>query len=153
MKKTLAVLFTVAMAATTFAQGKDLAGTWNFDAAKTGPLKEEPAPKGEAAPAGSRRAGPGGPGKVVITQTDKTISIAMGSESNALVFNLDGSESNLAHDGKGKIAWKGDKLEATIITPRGPQTAAFYRQGAWLVMEAQGGERQKLYFAKAAAGK
>lgn len=156
MRKVIAVLFTLAMSATTFAQGKDLTGTWNFDEAKTGPQKEAPAPaaKEGSAPAGSRRAGPGGPAKIVITQTDKTISIAMGNQGDALVFRLDGSGSDLGHDGRGKIEWKGDKLGATIISPRGAQTAWFYRQGGWLVMEQQSGsDARKMYFTKAAAGK
>ncbi len=155
MKK-LAALLTVVVALTTvtFAQGRELAGTWNFDAAKTGPMKDPAGSerKEGAEPAGSRRAGPGGPAKVIVKQTDKTITIAMGAdERNALTFNLDGTESPVMGEGKGKVAWKGDKLEVTLVNPHGTQVLNFYRQANWLVVEP--GVGMKMYFARPASGK
>lgn len=148
MRKTLAVLFTVAMTATTFAQGREIAGTWVLDPAKTGPI--------QGAPAG---AGAGGPIKMYVKQTPKEISVAMGNEANVVVFNIDGTE-NEQKMGKSKMEWKGDKLIATVSATREGKARTnaltFYREGAWLVVENpahDGGGVEKIYYAKAAAGK
>lgn len=147
MKKVITVLFTVAMAATTFAQGRSIAGTWVLDVAKTG------------APAAGAAGRAGGPPKMFITQTPKEISIGMGSETNVVSFNLDGSESEQKM-GKSKMEWKGDKLVATVSATREGKAVTnsltFYREGAWLVAENpahSGGGVEKMYYAKAAPGK
>ena len=145
MKKTLALLFTVAMSATTFAQGRNIAGTWTLDAAKTGPIAGAPA-------AGAR--GAAGPPKMFIKQTPTEISIGMGTETNVVSFNLDGSEAEQKM-GKSKMEWKGDKFVATVSATRDGKTMTnsltFYREGAWLVVEnpAHGGNgTDKMYYAK-----
>lgn len=149
MMKKLAVFFAVAiaMSVSAFAQGRDLAGVWTLDAAKTGK------------PAAGVPADAAGPPKMFIKQTAKDISIAMGREDNAVTFNLDGSESEQKM-GKSKMEWKGDKFVATVTGARagGPSGTAltFYREGAWLVVEspAHGGNpSEKIYYAKAAAAK
>lgn len=145
MKTVITVLFIVAMTAATFAQGRNLAGEWTLDAAKSGQ------------PAGARA---GGPPKMFIKQTAKEISIGMGSEANVVSFNLDGTEAEQKM-GKSKMAWKGDKFLATVTSARGggpnnSMTLTFYREGAWLVVEEpahSGAGIEKLYYAKAAAAK
>lgn len=129
------------MAATTFAQGRDLSGTWSFDSAKTGPI------------AGAQP-GAAGPGKMFIKQTPKEMSIAMGREDNTMTFNLDGSDTP-QKQGSSKMAWKGDRFVATMTGSRGSSSLTFYREGAWLVVEepAHGNGIEKLYFAKAGAAK
>lgn len=155
--KVLAVLFTIALAATPFVESRDLSGTWTLDAAKTGPLAGAPAAK--APDASGRQAGPAGPPKMFIKQSTKEISIGMGREDNVVTFNLDGSE-NEQKQGKSKMAWKGDKFVATITSARagtnGGMSLTFYREGAWLVVEepAHGGTGiEKLYYAKAGSAK
>ena len=147
MKTALAALFAVAMTATTFAQGRTIAGTWQLDVAKTGPA---------AAQAGARA---GGPPKMFIKQTTKDISIGMGTEANAVTFNLDGSEAEQKM-GKSKMEWKGNKLIATVTSTRDGKAMSmsltFYRDGAWLVVENpahDGGGVEKMYYAKAASEK
>jgi len=123
MRKVIAVLFTVAMSATTFAQGRDLAGTWVLDPAKTGPI--------QGAPAG---AAAGGPVKMFVKQTASEISVAMGSETNVVAFNIDGTEKE-QKIGTSKMEWKGNKMLATVSSQRNTMTLTFYRDGAWLVVE------------------
>jgi hypothetical protein len=149
MKK-LAALFivVVAVSASTFAQGRNLAGAWTLDMVKTGPLAGAP-----TTAAGAARAG--GPPKMFIKQTAKEMSVGMGSEANVVTFNLDGSDA-AQKQGKSKMEWKGDKFVATLTSERGAMSLTFYREGAWLVVEepAHGGNGvEKLYYAKAAAGK
>jgi len=145
MKK-LAVILTVAvaMSVSALAQGRNLAGAWTFDAAKTGAIA--------GAPAGSS-----GPPKVFIKQTAKEISIGMGREDNIVTFNLDGSE-NVQTQGTSKMKWNGDKFVATVASSHGggDQSITFYREGAWLVVEEPphgGTVLTKMYYAKAAPAK
>ena len=148
MKK-LAVILTVAvaMSVSALAQGRNLAGAWTFDAAKTGAIA--------GAPAGSA-----GPPKVFIKQTAKEISIGMGREDNIVTFNLDGSETP-QKQGTSKMEWKGDKFVATVISAHGGgenggNSITFYREGAWLVVEEPphgGTVLTKMYYAKAAPAK
>jgi hypothetical protein len=132
------------MSMSAFAQGRDLAGAWVVDTAKT-------APHAGAAPES------GGPPKVFIKQTAKEISIGMGPPDNIVTFNLDGTEAEQKM-GKSKMEWKGDKFLATLINGRGGETMTltFYREGAWLVVEEprhEGAGVEKVYYAKAAQGK
>ena len=138
----------LAISAPAFAQGRNIAGTWVLDEAKTGPIPGAPA--GAAARAG-------GPPKMFIKQTPKDISIGMGREDNAVTFNLDGSVSEQKL-GKSQMEWKGDKFLAKVTDGRGGEaiTLTFYREGAWLVVESPahgGGGIEKMYYAKAPAGK
>ena len=145
MKTVITVLFAVAMTSATFAQGRNLAGEWTLDAAKSGQ------------PASARE---GGPPKMFIKQTAKEIAIGMGREDNIVTFNLDGTEA-AQKMGTSKMEWKGDKFLATVTSARGGgpgngMTLTFYREGAWLVVESpahSGGGVDKLYYAKATAGK
>lgn len=158
MRKVITVLFTIALTAVTYAQGRNFAGEWILDAAKTGPLAGAPATNAPAA--AGRQAGPAGPPKMFIKQTAKEISIGMGREDNVVTFNLDGSDA-AQKQGTSKMAWKGDKLVATVTSaraggPSGGTSLTFYREGAWLVVEepAHGGNGvEKLYYAKATAAK
>ena len=130
------VMFATVLAAATpaFAQSKDFAGSWVLDAEKSG-SKE-------------------GPPMIILTLTDKEFTARMGNEKARLMtFNLDGSETTLAEGVKTKVAWKGSKLAATVVTERGPETLTISRDGAWLVMEGAHPEHgpMKLYFKKAPA--
>lgn len=148
MKKLIAMfVVAAAMSAPAFAQGRNLAGTWSLDAAKTGPIPGMPADA----------KGTSGPPKMFIKQTPTEISIGMGREENVVTFNLDGSEKE-QKQGKSKMEWKGDKFVATVTGPRGDGGGAltFYREGAWLVVEQPahtGTGPEKLYYAKAAPSK
>ena len=138
MKKlfVLFVGFALVLTATTvtFAQGKDLSGSWVLDVEKTG--KKE------------------GPPMVAITLTPAEFVATVGSATaKPLTFKLDGTETPADMGGKTKAAWKGDRLDATFISRDGnAETITFFRDGAWLVMEGQSKERgsMKLYFKKAA---
>jgi hypothetical protein len=148
VKKLIAVfVVAVAMSAAAFAQGRNIAGAWALDIAKTG------------APAASAAGRAGGPPKMFITQTPKAIAIAMGNEANVVSFNLDGSESEQKM-GKSRMEWKGDKFIATVSATRDGKamtnSLTFYREGAWLVVENpahDGGGVEKMYYAKAAPAK
>ena len=104
--------------ASTIAQSKDFSGTWVPDATKSGDTHHAPT--------------------LVITMDTKTISLRPVDEKHALVFNLDGSETTQPLGARGKAAWRGSKLELTLITPRGPQSMTWSRDGDWLVQESQG---------------
>jgi hypothetical protein len=129
--KRLAMVFTfVLMAATAFAQSKDFAGSWVLDAEKTGTTQ--------------------GPPSLTIKMTAAEFNVKMGQDE--LIFKLDGTETELPHGGRGKVVWKGNKLDATITSARGPQTVTFSREGAWLVQEGQSSRGPlKFYFKKAPA--
>jgi hypothetical protein len=120
MKRLMLSVLSVAVAAATTlaAQSKDLGGTWTLDSAK------------------SEGKGPG-PAMLVITLTDTEFTARMGgATSPAMTFRLDGTETALKNGGKTKAAWKGQKLEATVISPNGvPEAVLFSRNGEWLVME------------------
>jgi hypothetical protein len=73
-----------------------------------------------------------------------------------MTFKLDGTEGIVKNGetirARTKAAWKGNKLEATLIPEgRNPETVTFSRDGAWLVVEAPTTEKgpMKLYFKKA----
>ena len=120
------------MPSTVFAQSKDLAGSWTLDVEKSG--KKD------------------GPPMVVIELTDKEFTAKMGNEkAKPLTFKLDGSETATPDGYKTKAGWKGNKLDATLINPRGEgETISFSRDGAWLVMEGQSKEHgpMKFFFKK-----
>jgi len=144
-----AALLAIGIAAgpTTFAQGRDFAGSWTLDVEKTGTKN--------------------GPPMAVITQTAKEMTVRFGPDTAAtMAFNLDGTE-RVVKDRSGReattrAAWKGDKLIATVKMPpppadhagdAGPDSVTFSRDGAWLVLEADSKDHgpQKLYFRKASA--
>jgi hypothetical protein len=141
MKRLMPFVSALAIAATTTltAQSKDLAGTWLIDAAKS-------AEKSGKAP---------GPPMMVLTLTDKEFTARMGSANGpAMSFKLDGTETTGQHGEKTKAAWKGNKLDATIISENGvPETITFSRDGEWLVMEGTMPKHGpvKFYFKKAPA--
>lgn len=119
------------------AQGKDLAGSWTFDAEKSA-SKE-------------------GPPAVVITLTDKEFTARLGGPNARLMtFKTDGTETDVSQGARGKVKWNGSKLEATLISVTnagGPETVTFSREGAWLVVEARGEKGpMKFYFKKAPSG-
>ena len=130
------VMFATVLAAATpaFAQSKDIAGSWMLDAEKSGKTD--------------------GPPAIVLTLTDKEFTARLGGEKARLMtFKLDGTETVLAEGFKTKAVWKGNKLDATVVSERGPETVTFSRDGAWLVMEGSHAEHgpMKFYFKKAPA--
>ena len=135
MKRLFVMMCLAVMTATAFAQSKDFGGTWVLDVEKSG-TKEAP------------------PG-MTITMTPKIFSVQFdgaGRGQAPLTFNLDGTETTLERGAKGKVAWKGNKLEVTIVTPNGPQSITFAREGAWLMQEGISPRGpMKIYFKKAPA--
>ena len=138
MKK-LFVLFVglaalVTATTTTFAQSKDLSGSWVLDVEKSG--KKE------------------GPPVIAITMTAAEFTAKVGSEkAPPITFKLDGTVTPMEKGGKTKAAWKGSKLDATLISRDGKEeTITFSRDGAWLVMEGRSDDQgaMKFYFKKAA---
>lgn len=130
------VLPMLAATATTFAQARDFAGTWVLDPEKTGSSD--------------------GPKQVVLTLTAKEFTAKFGGENaQVMPFKLDGTETVVKDGdktrGKTKAVWKGDKLEATVITERATDNVTFSRDGAWLVVEPSSPQHgpTKLYFKKA----
>ncbi len=122
MKRRIVLMFASLslVAVTAFAQSKDFNGTWVLDKTKSGEAY--------------------GPPTVKITMTAKSISLQPVAEKEVkeLVFNLDGTETELALGGKGKAEWKGAKLVLTMVGPRGgPQTMTWSREGDMLVNEMQ----------------
>ena len=119
-------------AATTFAQSKDLAGTWVLDVDKSG-RKD-------------------GPQTVVLTLTEKEFTGRVGAPTApAFVFKLDGTETTQKDGAKTSAIWKGNKIEATVTSAQGArETITFFREGAWLVMEGMNPERgaMKFFFKK-----
>jgi len=126
----------------TFAQSKDLAGSWTLDVEKSG-TKE-------------------GPAGLVITLTDKEMNVtpnvpaarAGDSKAPTMTFKLDGTETEMQGGMKTKASWHGSKLEATVINPKGTgDTISFSRDGAWLVMEGNSPQHgpMKLFFKKTPA--
>ena len=117
------------------AQSRDFAGSWVLDADKSGSKD--------------------GPPMIVLTLSDKEFTARLGNETARLMtFKLDGTETVLAEGAaKTKAAWNGNKLAATVVTDRGPETITISRDGAWLVMEGSHPEHgpMKLYFKKAPA--
>jgi hypothetical protein len=119
------------------AQGKDLAGTWVLDVEKSGTSD--------------------GPKQVVTTLSTNEFTARMGGEyAQVMTFKLDGTEGIVKNGetirARTKAAWKGNKLEATLIPEgRNPEAVTFSRDGAWLVVEAPATEKgpMKLYFKKA----
>lgn len=116
------------------AQSKDLAGSWALDVEKSGSND--------------------GPPVVVITQTEREFTARLGSATARLMtFKLDGTESVVSDGFKGKAEWKGSKLDATIVTPGGPETITLSREGTWMVIEVKSEKGPlKLYFKKTPAG-
>jgi VCBS repeat-containing protein len=135
--KRLALVFAMLMMSAVFVQGQakpQLSGKWAFDAEKSGTKN--------------------GPPLMTIEQTDKDFRVTMGdgTRTETVAFKLDGTETELSHGGKGRVAWKGTKLEATIISERGPSSVLFSREGEWLVQEGTSARgAMKLYFKKAPA--
>lgn len=139
MKKFLVVFVGVAAlltaTTTTFAQSKDLSGSWVLDVEKSG--KKE------------------GPQAISITLTASEFIAKLGPETSpAVTFKLDGTETTMPKGGgKARAKWEGSKVAATIVLSDGSaETVRFSRDGAWLVMEGQSPEHgpMKLYFKKAA---
>ena len=120
---------------TTFAQSKDLGGSWVLDAEKSGKTE--------------------GPPMIAITLTAAEFVAKVGSEkAPPITFKLDGTETPAEKGGKTKGAWNGNKLDATFISKDGnAETITFFRDGAWLVMEGKSKDHgpMKFYFKKAAA--
>lgn len=112
------------------AQTRDLGGTWILDAEKSG-TKE-------------------GPPVVILTQTDKELTLKAGGEAARLVkYTLDGAEHEFTPGVKTKAVWKGAKLETTLTTvERGVEQITLSREGAWLLAEVKHPERgvMKIYF-------
>jgi len=139
MKRLMALFVVAAMlvasAASAQAQGKDLAGSWALDAEKSKPKD--------------------GPALVVITLTDKEFTTRFGSATaRVMPFKLDGTETTVGENYRTKAAWKGSKLEATVVSPSYTETITFFREGAYLVMEGSSREHGplKFYFKKVPAG-
>jgi hypothetical protein len=134
---TLVLTAVLAAGKTTFAQGKDLGGSWVLDVEKSG--KKE------------------GPPAISITLTEKEFTAQMGGpNSPPLTFKLDGTETPMPKGGgKAKAKWEGNKVAATVTGPNGGngETIRFSREGAWLVMEGESKEHgpMKFYFKKAPA--
>ena len=132
---TLVLVAIVAAGKTTFAQSKDLGGSWVLDVEKSG--KKE------------------GPQAVSITLTEKEFIARLGGpNAPPVTFKLDGSESEMPRGGKARAKWEGNKVAATITNPNGgDETVRFSREGAWLVMEGSSQEHapMKFYFKKAPA--
>lgn len=117
---------------TTFAQGRDLAGSWVFDATKTGKAD--------------------GPPALTIGLTATAVSVAFGDGAGRTVtFPMDGTEATLDKGVKGKAGWNRDTLEVTTVVPsKDPQVLSFSRSGEWLVMAGKTPEGpMTLYFKKA----
>ena len=128
------VAIVVGAATPALAQSKDFAGSWVLDADKSS-TKD-------------------GPPMIVVTMSDKEFTARLGSDSARLMtFKLDGTETTLTEGVKTKAAWSGNKLAATVVTERGPETITISRDGAWLVMEGSHPEHgpMKFYFKKAPA--
>jgi hypothetical protein len=124
-----AVVFT---AVTGLAQSKDFNGTWVLDKTKDGSTN--------------------GPEALKITMTAKTITLQPVAEKEgspkALIFNLDGTETEMPMGGKGKAEWKGNKLVTTLIGPRG-ESMTWSREGDTLIHEMTTPKGlQKTYFKK-----
>jgi hypothetical protein len=122
-----AIVFTAAAA---LAQSKDLSGTWVLDKTKDGSTN--------------------GPEALKITMTATTITMQPVAEKEgspkALVFNLDGTETEMPMGGKGKAEWKGNKLVTTFIGPRG-ESMTWSRDGDTLIHEMTTSKGpQKTYF-------
>jgi hypothetical protein len=119
-------------AAPAAAQSKDLSGSWTLDVEKSG-TKD-------------------GPSLLVITLTDTEFTAGFGNaKAPAMTFKLDGTETALKDGGKSKASWRGNKLDATVISPHGvAETVSFSRDGEWLVMEGVKPKHGplKLYFKK-----
>jgi hypothetical protein len=124
-----------AIATPAFAQSKDFAGSWTLDVEKSG-TKD-------------------GPGSMVFTVTDKELTARAGSEKAPMMtFALDGTERTLKEGVKTKAAWRGNKLDATVVNEKGiAETVTISRDGAWLVMEttSHNGGPLKLFFKKTPA--
>lgn len=138
MKRLMLSIATLAIVLATptpaVAQGKDFAGSWVLDVEKSGSKD--------------------GPPMIVLTLSDKEFTARMGSDTaRVMTFKLDGTETALAEGARTKAAWNGNKLAATVVTDRGPETITISRDGAWLVMEGSHPEQgpMKLYFKKAPA--
>ena len=138
--KSLIPLFVMAAAVAAFvapvsAQSKDLAGSWTLDVEKSG-TKD-------------------GPPMMVLTLTDKELTARAGDpKAPTMTFKLDGTETEMTGGMKTKAAWKGNKLEATVISPKGAsETISFSRDGAWMLMEGNSPQHgpMKLYFKKTPA--
>jgi hypothetical protein len=138
MKRWIVFILLIAaglMAGPVSAQSKDVAGSWTLDAAKTG-SKE-------------------GPPMVVITLAEKEFTARLGSATARLMtFRTDGTETDVSQGVRGKALWKGSRLEATLITPRGPETVTFWREGEWLAVEASTEKGpMKFFFGRTPSGK
>ena len=116
------------MAGPASAQSKDIAGTWALDAEKSGSKD--------------------GPPMIVLTLTATEFTARLGSATARLMtFKTDGTEGEVSQGTRGKAAWKGNRFEATLLLPGGPETVTFWRDGAWLMVEASSEKGPvKLYF-------
>lgn len=112
-------------------QSRDIAGSWVLDVEKTG-SKE-------------------GPPGVIITLAGTDLTARLGGEKARLMtFKTDGTETDVSQGVRGKAVWKGNRLEATVIVPSGPETVTFSRDGAWLLVEASTEKGpMKFYFKRA----
>ena len=132
-RRLIAIVAAVVFTATTaLAQSKDFSGTWVLDKTKDGSTN--------------------GPEALKITMTAKTITMQPVAEKEGspkpLVFNLDGTETEMPMGGKGKAEWKGNKLVTTLIGPRG-ESMTWSREGDTLIHEMTTSKGpQKTYFKK-----
>jgi len=128
----LAMLVTTTMLAQ--GQTKQLVGKWLLDVEKSGTKNAPPT--------------------MVIETTDKDLKVTLGDDkrTQTMIFKLDGTEMEMANQRKTAMAWKGNKLEATVIDARGRSSVLFSREGDWLVQEGVSPEGPtKIYFKKASA--
>jgi len=128
----LAMLVTTTMLAQ--GQTKQLVGKWLLDVEKSGTKNAPPT--------------------MVIETTDKDLKVTLGDDkrTQTMIFKLDGTEMEMANQRKTAMAWKGNKLEATVIDARGRSSVLFSREGDWLVQEGVSPEGPtKIYFKKAPA--
>ena len=136
MKRLVVLILMLAglMSGLASAQSRDLAGSWTLDVEKS-KSKE-------------------GPQAVVITLTDKEFTARLGGpQARLMTFRTDGTETDVSQGIKGRASWNGNKLDATVIKPSGPDTVTFSRDGAWLVVEAKGEDGpMKFFFKKTPSG-
>jgi hypothetical protein len=121
------VILIVATAALVAQKKPDFSGSWTLD-----PSRSEMGGGGPGGGGPGRGPGGGGPSKLVVKQTDATLTIEreMGGETVTQTYKLDGSESvNRGMRGgevKSKSRWDGDKLvtegSQSMNTPGGDMT-------------------------------
>ena len=118
--KRLALVFAMLLTSVVFVQGQakpQLSGKWVLDAEKSGTTNAPPMMT------------------IELIDNDFKVTMGDGTRTESMAFKLDGTETELSHGGKGRAAWKGNKLEVTIVSARGSSSVLFSREGEWLVQE------------------